>query len=464
MNDSELSGNRELWIVDEASMLGSRQIFELLEKASFNDAQIVLVGDTKQLQAIDAGPIFDRLQRGNVMDTVKMNSIVRQEAGYMRDIAVLIQERERIDSAMSRLSERNHIHEIQGRDERLSAMTKDYVSADDYSHFLIITGTNSDRNDLNNAIRDELKSQDRLKGDEHTFIVRESRNMRPEEKRFGQSYKEGDLVYACKAGVMGRAGTEARIVEVDHNRHAITLTNEKGGVFTIDLMRDGDKLSVYAEREKPFMAGDHMVFTKNDKRLGVKNGLRGEITSLNEKGAMTVTLPNDREVAFNVNDYSYIDHAYAVTSYKSQGQSVDTVYYHADTTNNVNYNEFYVALTRSRSDVHIFTDNEERLKEQAKEIREKTFSQDYKNEKDEMERDRDNSREPENSREGKKREAGLSKNGDAEKASTLYETDFKEWRKGDKDWGKDDPEIGSHNSGAGCFGGKESDKGSDLEM
>jgi conjugative relaxase-like TrwC/TraI family protein len=462
MNDSELSGNRELWIVDEASMLGSRQIFELLEKASFNDAQIVLVGDTKQLQAIDAGPIFDRLQRGNVMDTVKMNSIVRQEAGYMRDIAVLIQERERIDSAMSRLSERNHIHEIQGRDERLSAMTKDYISADDYSHSLIITGTNSDRNDLNNAIRDELKSQDRLKGDEHTFIVRESRNMRPEEKRFAQSYQEGDLVYARKAGVMGRAGTEARIVDVDHSRHAVTLTSEKGGIFTIDLMKDGDKLSVYAEREKSFMAGDHMVFTKNDKRLNVKNGLRGEITSLDDRGAMTVTLPTGREVAFNVNDYSYIDHAYAVTSYKSQGQSVDTVYYHADTSKKVNYNEFYVALTRSRSDVHIFTDYEERLKEQAKEIREKTFSQDYKNEKDEMEKD--TGREPENARNERDWGAGLSKNGDAEKASTLYETDFEEWRKGDKDQGKDDSGIGNHAGGSDRFESHKSEKEGGVEI
>jgi conjugative relaxase-like TrwC/TraI family protein len=462
MNDSELSGNRELWIIDEASMLGSRQIHELLEKALVNDAQIVLVGDIKQLQAIDAGPIFDRLQRDNVMDTVNMNFIVRQDAGYMREIATLIQERERVDSAMLKLSEQNRIHEIHSREERLSAITKDYVSADNYSHSLIVTGTNSDRNDVNNAIRDELKSAGRLKSDEHTFIVRESRNIRPEEKRFANSYKEGDLVYARKAGVIGRAGTEAGITDVDYNRHALTVTTEKGRVFTIDLMKDGDKLSAYAERDKSFMAGDHMVFTKNDNKLGVKNGLRGEITSLNERGAMTVTLPNGREVAFNVNEYSYIDHAYAVTNYKSQGQSVDTVYYHADTAKSANYNEFYVALTRSRSDIHIYTDNEERLKEQVKEIREKTFTQDYKNEKNEMEKD--SGRESGNTHEEKDRETGQTKYGDSEKTLPPHETDTDERRNGDKGQDKDDSGIGNYGSEASRFDGKESDKGGEFEM
>ncbi len=207
-----------------------------------------------------------------------------------------------------------------------------------------------------------------------------------------------------------------------------------------------------------------MVFTKNDKRLGVKNGLRGEITSLNEKGAMTVTLPNSREVALNVNSYSYIDHAYAVTNYKSQGQSVDTVYYHADTAKSVNYNEFYVALTRSRNDVHIYTDDKEQLKEQAKEVREKTFSQDYKNEKDELERDKDNSRESGNTRDEKDKDAGHSKNGDAEKVSPLYEADFDEWKKDHKEQSKDDSVIGIHNNGTGNLEGKESDKGGELEM
>lgn len=77
----------------------------------------------------------------------------------MRDIATLIQERERVDSAMLKLSEENRLHEIQSREERLFAITKDYLSTDNYSHSLIVTGTNSDRNDINNVIRDELKSE-----------------------------------------------------------------------------------------------------------------------------------------------------------------------------------------------------------------------------------------------------------------------------------------------------------------
>lgn len=461
--DAKLPGDRELWIIDEASMMGSRQMHALLEKASDNNAQVILVGDTKQLQAIDSGPIFDRLQSSSVMHTENMNTILRQTPGYMRDVATLIQEKDRIDSALSKLSEQNRIYEIQSREERLSAITRDYVSRDDYSHSLIITGTNSDRNIINSAIRDELKSLNRLKGNERTYMVRESRNIRPEEKRFAQSYKEGDLLYSRKAGVMGRAGTEARITDVDHSRHIITAESEKG-VYSIDLMKDGDKLSAYSEKEKPFMAGEQIVFTKNDKLLGVKNGLRGELTSLNENGDMTVAMANGREVSFNVNEYSYIDSAYAVTTYKSQGQSVNTVYYHADTTNNVNYNEFYVSLTRSRSDVHIYTDDKESLRGQVKNIQEKTFSQDYENEKNEMGNDKPEGRESENRFDAKENEADNLKNVDAEKDLANHKSDADEQIKNGNDREKEYPDIEKRNDGLGHTESRESENERELAV
>lgn len=444
--DAKQSGDREIWIVDEASMLGSRQMHALLEKASDNNAQVILVGDTKQLQTIDSGPIFDRLQSSGAMHTEHMNTIVRQAPGYMRDIATLIQDTDRIDSALSKLSDQNRIFEIQDRDERFSAITSDYVSRDDSSHSIIITGTNNDRNDINNAIRDELKSLGRLKGDEHTYVVREGKNIRPEESRFAQSYKEGDLIYARKAGVMGRAGTEARIIDVDHSRHIITAESEKGK-YSIDLKKDGDKLSAYSEKEISLMAGDHIVFTKNDKMLGVKNGLRGELTSLNENGDMTVAMANGREVAFNVDEYNYIDSAYAVTAYKSQGQSVNAVFYHADTTKDVNYNEFYVSLTRSRSDVHIYTDDKETLREQVTDIQEKTFSQDYENEKKEMDSDKTEGRESENRFDAKDNEADNIKNTYTEKDLAHHESDPDEQRKDGDDKDKESPDIEKHDDG-----------------
>jgi conjugative relaxase-like TrwC/TraI family protein len=461
--DTKQSGDREIWIVDEASMLGSRQMHALLEKASDNNAQVVLVGDTKQLQAIDSGPIFDRLQSSGVMNTENMNTIVRQAPGYMRDVATLIQVTDRIDSALSKLSDQNRIYEIQDRDERLSAITRDYVSRDNPSHSLIITGINNDRNDINNAIRDELKSLGRLKGSEHTYVVREAKNIRPEEKRFAQSYKEGDLIYARKAGVMGRAGTEARITDIDHIRHIITAESEKK-VYSINLMKDGDKLSAYSEKEKSFMEGDHIAFTKNDKMLGVKNGLRGELTSLNESGDMTVSMANGREVAFNVDEYNYIDNAYAVTTYKSQGQSVNDVYYHADTTKDVNYNEFYVSLTRSRNDIHIYTDDKETLREQVKNIQEKTFSQDYKYGKNEMSNDKTEDRELENRFDEKDNEADNIKNTDTEKDLAHHKSDLDEQKKDGNEKEKESPDIVKHDDEIGLTESHKSENERELAV
>ena len=55
LQEREGSGNKQLWVIDEASMVGSRQYRELLIRSEQADAKVVWVGDQKQERAIDAG-------------------------------------------------------------------------------------------------------------------------------------------------------------------------------------------------------------------------------------------------------------------------------------------------------------------------------------------------------------------------------------------------------------------------
>jgi conjugative relaxase-like TrwC/TraI family protein len=376
-SDDFIPEKRELWIVDEASMIGSRQMHNLMEKAGEANAQIVLVGDIKQLQSLHAGPIFERLQSIGTMNTVFMDSVVRQDTGMILDVAQLAQKIEHIDSVFDKLHEHAKIYELPERAERLNSLVKDFTSLDSLSDSLVITSSNRDRNELNSLIREELKEQGRLSGEEYTFTVRESKNLLPEEKHFAQAYSAGEHIYAQKSGVIGRAGTEAIIDEVDYDHHRITVETDRGKIYEIDLKEDGDKVSVYSEKEASFAAGDQIIFTKNDSHLQVKNGLRGEIENLTTNGDFTVELSNGREVIFNISQYPYIDSAYAVTDFKAQGQSVREVFYHADTSQGVDYNKFYVSLTRAKSDIQIYTDDTEILREQTKEAQEKSFTLDH---------------------------------------------------------------------------------------
>jgi len=122
------------------------------------------------------------------------------------------------------------------------------------------------------------------------------------------------------------------------------------------------------------------VFLKNDRDLNIQNGLTGTVKAVTEKGDMTVTLDTGREIRFNLHErYNYIDHGYAVTDYKSQGQTANAVLYHAETLQQAKstFNSFYVAITRGKQDVKVFTDSVETLKEQVKHEQVKSSTLDY---------------------------------------------------------------------------------------
>ncbi|MBN2434856.1 MAG: relaxase domain-containing protein [Spirochaetes bacterium] len=81
---------------------------------------------------------------------------------------------------------------------------------------------------------------------------------------------------------------------------------------------------------------------------------------------------------FNLGKYQYCDHAYSVTSYKSQGCTLDRVRVLHDQSHKTNYNEMYVAVTRARQNAVIYTDDFNKLVKQAVKEQEKDSVIDFK--------------------------------------------------------------------------------------
>ncbi len=71
-----------------------------------------------------------------------------------------------------------------------------------------------------------------------------------------------------------------------------------------------------------FAAGDRLVFLRNDRGLGVKNGSLGTVTDAAE-GRLSVALDDGRAVTIAQGVYDAVDHGYATTIHKSQGATVD---------------------------------------------------------------------------------------------------------------------------------------------
>ncbi len=127
---------------------------------------------------------------------------------------------------------------------------------------------------------------------------------------------------------------------------------------------DGTRQSVRRE----LAVGDVVTFLKNDysKDFDVRNGERGEVLKATERG-LTVRLEDGRMVGVDIEKYAALDYGYALTTYKSQGQTYDKVVVDADTAIPLlqDQRNTFVQITRARDDIQVFTDDKAELREVA---------------------------------------------------------------------------------------------------
>jgi len=102
--------------------------------------------------------------------------------------------------------------------------------------------------------------------------------------------------------------------------------------------------------ERAFAAGDRLMFLKNERSMGVKNGTLGTVEHIEgDRFGVRLDGVERLSVAFDVKDYAEIDHGYAATVHKAQGVTVDRA--HVLATPTMDRHMAYVGLTRHREGV-----------------------------------------------------------------------------------------------------------------
>lgn len=154
----KVDNSRSILLVDESSMVSARDMRSFMDYAErTNAARVVLVGDTKQLDAVSAGQPFAQLQETG-MRTAVMDEIRRQRDGTLRE-AVYDTVRGDIAGAFAKLE--NNIHKAENPQQ---AAAEKYLSlpADERSETRILTLTNASRAEINAVVR-ELSAGDAVR-------------------------------------------------------------------------------------------------------------------------------------------------------------------------------------------------------------------------------------------------------------------------------------------------------------
>ncbi len=132
-------------------------------------------------------------------------------------------------------------------------------------------------------------------------------------------------------------------------------------------------------QQRKFSQGDRVVFLKNDSKLGVKNGTKGDITGI-EGNNITVKTALGKSLAVNMRQYNNIDYGYCMTPHKAQGATVKRALINMDSKDvRLNSkNSYYVGISRAKENVTLFCDNRAKLEPQLANFTKKITGQDFK--------------------------------------------------------------------------------------
>lgn len=359
----------QIIIVDEASMIDSRKMQKLITIAAASNSKLVLMGDTKQFTSIGAGAIFEQLSSRGAIQTAVMDESMRAKTDEMRELYKLTKE-QKTDNVLDILEKKEQFKTIS--ESGYKEVVNEYLENKDDTLLLVMK--NETRKELNDLIREELKASNQISN--HSLIdIQEKQQLDSIAAHHHSSYVVGDSVQLTESYKGGfKSGTEATITAVDEERNSITLLDKNGKSKEVSLSEHGDKISLFKTANKEFSQGDKIIFTKKDKSLGLNNGDIAVVKEIKD-GIMTVE-SNKREIKINTKEYSYIDHAYAITNHKAQGQTSERAIFVGDSRLS-NQNAFYVALTRAKTHISIFTQDKEQFRDAVAHRQTKKSTLDY---------------------------------------------------------------------------------------
>jgi conjugative relaxase-like TrwC/TraI family protein len=355
---------RRLYFVDESSLTSTAQMYKFLGSLGKED-RAILVGDIRQHQSVEAGRIFDEMQKAG-MKTAQLNKVVRQKDEDLKR-AVVLMANGRIAEGVEALRRQGRVHEQMHRADRFAAIARTYIESPENT--LVVSPDNKSRQEINSAVRDELKRQRKLEEDQ-VVPARVRKDIHAEDRRYVRSYRPGDSIrfHTNLPTLKIKSGQVGTVVEVNPDQNTLSLKLEDGSAqrFLAFNPASRSNLSVFESQERPFAIGDRIQFTTPWKEKSVASRDTGRVEHIEKNGNIAVRLETGRRVAWNLKEYNYLDHAYAMTSHSSQGMTVDRVLIHVDTTDSrvrglVDKTLSYVATSRARYDAQIFTDDASQL-------------------------------------------------------------------------------------------------------
>ncbi|MEO1792926.1 MAG: AAA family ATPase, partial [Cyanobacteria bacterium J06629_19] len=375
----EASGSltpKTIWIVDEAGLLSAKNAHQLLQRAAAERARVILVGDTRQLSAVEAGNPFKSLQAGGIQTTY-LEEARRQKTEDLKKAIALI-ESGQLENAIQHLDRTGAIQAIPLQTHRFQQIADDYLSLHptQRDRTLLLAGTNAERLALTAKLRQAMQARGELGADVFCFRSLRDRNLTKAQASYASYYEQGDVLVPSQD--YKRQGLvkyqQYRVVECDRDANRLTVETPHGQLLTINPARCQRK-TVYAVQEIAAAKGDLLRWTRNNRTAKIRNGQRFTVADINGDGNAQIIDDRGKVTQIELQGHQYIDYALVSTTYSSQGKTADRVLALMDRT--TSQESFYVAASRAKHHLRIYTADTAELAQLTQRSRAKENASDY---------------------------------------------------------------------------------------
>jgi conjugative relaxase-like TrwC/TraI family protein len=349
LSPNETLNLNEVLLIDEAGMVSSQQMERLIRKAQALDSRLILVGDIKQLSAVESGAPFRLLHERSELKTVAIEANVRQRVPHLFDAASLAAQH-RTNEALKRLEHCDCIEEIPDPAQRNQAVVEQYLNREprEQAQTLILCDTNQDRRDITTQIRAAYIEQDILGSEQTQISILYPKRLDRQAIAQGYNYSVGDVIRLQRPTqqfpdlyyrVLGLKDATLLLKDREGNRHEMPLHQYK-------------EREVFDCQPLELRVGDRLRFTRNHRERNQTNGQPYTIEALNPDHTIEIRTKGQRYTV-TPDQLLHSDYAYCRTVYSAQGwTSAEAIWAPGQ---NPGQEQTYVALTRARESLKILT-------------------------------------------------------------------------------------------------------------
>lgn len=371
-----------LFLMDECSMVGNRDFADCMQHIANGGGRAVLCGDRDQLLSVAHGTPFTLLQERSPLDTAIMKDIIRQVPSLRPAIYALTnrcvpaaldiirqqdpdtvpREPDQWKPAGSVIALPQTAEQKKEEGDRvLAAVVADFTgrTEEGRASTLIVSQTNADKNAINVAIHQRLQTCGKL-GTETVITVLDREKTHSERLKSVQGMAE----HAGKTALINERYYGIRARKDGQTGGIVELVDDSGQVQLFSAFESSLRdVAIFTSRQIAVSVGEYVTFSRSDRERGRNAGENWRVSAVAETGEIHLTRGNvtrilkpDQEMADR-----HLDYGYAGTTHKAQGASARYVIVLAGAdgarASLATLRETYVALSRAKEHIQIYTDN-----------------------------------------------------------------------------------------------------------